>query len=349
MEQRQQQLQQLQQLVNAGCCSSSIPYALTAAGPGPPIASTTPEDSDEAAGCDGESQRPPLPLTDCRLECAEAAKLIETGLRVMWEANRSCRAAGYTEAALPELSAWGSCCSGLPSRMDVPGETLAMAREAGAAVLKVLRQLAGLAWPDCLPPAAEDTGSSGGDSSVGGGGTAAAARTAAAEYADWEVLQAELLLSPSESAPPASSLPASPPSDNAPPERLLSSSLSPASNRHPGSVSEAVAAPQAGAENAPPAASLLELRPDSQPSMCEPGMASPYSSCWGEGLWCFNPACTNLSGPSELALKTLACGGGCGARYCSPECQAQGWRDGHRLSCGRLRDRRVVGSSSVVV
>ena len=70
---------------------------------------------------------------------------------------------------------------------------------------------------------------------------------------------------------------------------------------------------------------------------------SPAASgcCWGEGLWCFNPACANLEGPSELALKTQACGGGCGVRYCSRECQAQGWRDGHRLSCGRLRDRRV--------
>ena len=64
----------------------------------------------------------------------------------------------------------------------------------------------------------------------------------------------------------------------------------------------------------------------------------PSSTCsWGgDALWCFNPACTNLAGPSELALKTFACGGGCGVRYCSHECQAQGWRDGHRLSCGRL-------------
>ena len=70
--------------------------------------------------------------------------------------------------------------------------------------------------------------------------------------------------------------------------------------------------------------------------------AASSSYCWGEGLWCFNPACTNLEGPSGLALKTHACGGGCGVRYCSPECQAQGWRDGHRLSCGRLRDRNAA-------
>ena len=74
--------------------------------------------------------------------------------------------------------------------------------------------------------------------------------------------------------------------------------------------------------------------------------AASSGCCWGEGLWCFNPACTNLEGPSELALKTHACGGGCGVRYCSPECQAQGWRDGHRLSCGRLRDRRASALSA---
>ena len=33
-------------------------------------------------------------------------------------------------------------------------------------------------------------------------------------------------------------------------------------------------------------------------------------------------------------------GGGCGVRYFSPVCQAQGWRDGHRLSCGRLQGER---------
>ena len=70
--------------------------------------------------------------------------------------------------------------------------------------------------------------------------------------------------------------------------------------------------------------------------------AASSGCCWGEGLWCFNPACTNLEGPSELALKTHACGGGCGVRYCSLECQAQGWRDGHSLSCRQLRDRRAA-------
>ena len=57
---------------------------------------------------------------------------------------------------------------------------------------------------------------------------------------------------------------------------------------------------------------------------------------WGRPLWCCNPGCTNLSGPSELQLKTYACGGGCGVRYCSRECQVQGWRLGHRHSCAEI-------------
>ena len=35
---------------------------------------------------------------------------------------------------------------------------------------------------------------------------------------------------------------------------------------------------------------------------------------WGHPLVCCNPGCTNLSGPSELQLKTYACGGGCRVR-----------------------------------
>ena len=62
------------------------------------------------------------------------------------------------------------------------------------------------------------------------------------------------------------------------------------------------------------------------------------SSGWGEGLWCFNPHCMNMEGPSELQLKTFACGGGCGVRYCSEECQAWAWRNGHKLSCRRRHD-----------
>ena len=57
---------------------------------------------------------------------------------------------------------------------------------------------------------------------------------------------------------------------------------------------------------------------------------------WGRPLGCCNPGCTNLSGPSELQLKTKACGGGCGSRYCDKKCSAQGWRLGHRYSCKEI-------------
>ena len=192
------------------------------------------------------------------------AGAIRNHIRVMWEANCSCQAAGYPEGDMEELRVtWGdgSTCSGLPSPMDVPTRSQAAARESAAEVLRSLRQLAGLVWPDHPAAAATSIRSNGIDP---------------ASYADWEVLQSELLEVPSPSQ-----------------------------------------------SDRPPA-------------------ASPSGCSWGEALWCFNPACTNLSAPSELALKTLACAGGCGVRYCGPECQAQGWRDGHRLSCGRLRDRRAA-------
>ena len=195
---------------------------------------------------------------------------INKHIKVMWEANCSCRAAGYPEASRGELKdTWsdGSTCSGLPSPMDVLTGSQAAARESAAEVLRYIRQLASLVWPD-HPAAAASSCNHGLDP---------------ASYADWEVLQSELPELPSSSQ--SEGLPA----------------------------------------------------------------ASSSGRSWGEALWCFNPACTNLEGPSELALKTLACGGGCGVRYCSPMCQAQGWRDGHRLSCGRLRDRRASGSSRLEV
>ena len=66
---------------------------------------------------------------------------------------------------------------------------------------------------------------------------------------------------------------------------------------------------------------------------------------WGKPLVCCNPGCTNLSGPSELQLKTHACGSGCGVRYCSRECQVQGWRLGHRHSCGEIAAGRTLRNS----
>ena len=62
------------------------------------------------------------------------------------------------------------------------------------------------------------------------------------------------------------------------------------------------------------------------------------SSTNHEGLWCGNVDCDNLSGPSEMRLKTFACGGKCGVRYCSRACQEAGWRAGHMTVCCPSRD-----------
>ncbi|KAG2495180.1 hypothetical protein HYH03_006786 [Edaphochlamys debaryana] len=52
---------------------------------------------------------------------------------------------------------------------------------------------------------------------------------------------------------------------------------------------------------------------------------------------CSNPACTNLAGPSEAALRLRRCGG-CGgaARYCGHDCQAAHWAAGHARECRLL-------------
>lgn len=52
------------------------------------------------------------------------------------------------------------------------------------------------------------------------------------------------------------------------------------------------------------------------------------------GCCCFG--CTNLSGVSEAALKTLLCSGCRRARYCSTECQRAAWVEaGHSTVCGK--------------
>ena len=217
---------------------------------------------------------PSLSLADLELELQQrSGKVWAHHLRTMWEADCSCRAAGYPESNVEELKAtWGdgSACSGLPAPTDVPPMSQAAARESAVEVLQYIRQLAAVVWPDHPAAAAAAAGA---DSD----------RSDPSAYADWEVLQAELLLSP----PPPS----------------------------------------------------LEAAPNS-------ASCSSDGGSWGQALWCFNPSCTNLSGPSELALKTSPCSGGCGVRYCSRECQAQGWRDGHRLSCGLLRGCK--GAAAVV-
>ena len=63
-----------------------------------------------------------------------------------------------------------------------------------------------------------------------------------------------------------------------------------------------------------------------------------------EELWgvrpCCNTACVRLEGPCEMEVKTRACGGGCGARYCCVACQEQAWRGGHRRNCAAMREMR---------
>ena len=61
-----------------------------------------------------------------------------------------------------------------------------------------------------------------------------------------------------------------------------------------------------------------------------------------EELWgvrpCCNTACVRLEGPCEMEVKTRACGGGCGARYCCVACQEQAWRGGHQRNCAEMRE-----------
>ena len=63
-----------------------------------------------------------------------------------------------------------------------------------------------------------------------------------------------------------------------------------------------------------------------------------------EEMWgvrpCCNTACRRLEGPCEMEVKTRACGGGCGARYCCAACQEQAWRGGHRRNCAAMREMK---------
>jgi hypothetical protein len=54
---------------------------------------------------------------------------------------------------------------------------------------------------------------------------------------------------------------------------------------------------------------------------------------------CNNPSCRSLVGVSEAAAAVKACGG-CGACYCSRECQEAHWAV-HRKACRRLRGARA--------
>ena len=73
-----------------------------------------------------------------------------------------------------------NCWIALPSPMDVPTLIQAVGRDCGAEVLRSLRQLASTAWPECAATTTTAFDDSGG-------------AVAAAEYADWELLQDEML------------------------------------------------------------------------------------------------------------------------------------------------------------
>ena len=60
---------------------------------------------------------------------------------------------------------------------------------------------------------------------------------------------------------------------------------------------------------------------------------------WGVSS-CGNAACAGLEGPCELEAKTLCCGGLCGARYCSRDCQVQAWRTGHMTNCVTMKEMK---------
>ena len=55
---------------------------------------------------------------------------------------------------------------------------------------------------------------------------------------------------------------------------------------------------------------------------------------------CSNFDCTRLEGPCEMTVKTLVCGGGCGARYCCQACAEQAWRSGHKRNCQAMSEMR---------
>ena len=60
---------------------------------------------------------------------------------------------------------------------------------------------------------------------------------------------------------------------------------------------------------------------------------------WGTSSCC-NTSCARFEGACEVEVKTLTCGGMCGARYCCRDCQEQAWRAGHRKNCGALKEMR---------
>ena len=60
---------------------------------------------------------------------------------------------------------------------------------------------------------------------------------------------------------------------------------------------------------------------------------------------CANVRCTNLSGPSEAALRVKLCTGCRTVRYCSEACSHGDWR-AHKLACRLLRQQREAAAVS---
>ncbi|KXZ43475.1 hypothetical protein GPECTOR_89g495 [Gonium pectorale] len=60
---------------------------------------------------------------------------------------------------------------------------------------------------------------------------------------------------------------------------------------------------------------------------------------------CGNPACANLTGKCEAALKLRLCAGCKGPRYCGKECQGQHWASGHKAECAALAVSAAAGPS----
>jgi len=52
---------------------------------------------------------------------------------------------------------------------------------------------------------------------------------------------------------------------------------------------------------------------------------------------CSHVGCGNLESACEGQLRTQSCGGLCGARYCSKECQTAAWVAGHKRVCKQIR------------
>eukprot|EP00775_Hariotina_reticulata_P003873 gene3873-4128_t len=81
----------------------------------------------------------------------------------------------------------------------------------------------------------------------------------------------------------------------------------------------------------------VQLEPVDKLKLCQAlaGLTVPAGKL---AVGCSNPACCNISGGSELAMRTLVCSMCFDASYCSKECQSDHWRaavNSHKLECCR--------------